>query len=81
MYGKHNSLPPNTACTRTPKSIGAGVVGLCAFSSSFRGLKGIPAKRCFSSRPPAGNANRWAFENHSPKVKGFLKSIYGESGK
>jgi photosystem II stability/assembly factor-like uncharacterized protein len=36
------------------------VVGVCAFSSGFRGSKLIPAKWRSLVRPPAGNANRWA---------------------
>jgi hypothetical protein len=43
---------PNTACTR--------LMGVCAFSSRLRGLKLVPVKHVLSSRPPAGNASRWA---------------------
>ena len=46
------AVPPNTACTR--------LVGVCAFSSSLRGLKWVLANGVISSRPPAGNASRWA---------------------
>jgi len=51
---------PNNACTRSPaKSAGAMVVGVCAFSSSWRGLELVPAKwRCLvpPTSTPAADA-------------------------
>ncbi len=39
MFGPIKKTPPNTACTR--------LVGVCAFSGSFRGLELVPVKwRC-----------------------------------
>src|SRR5215208_4989934 len=47
--------------TRSPKSIGAMVVGVCAFSSSLRSLKWVLSKRRYLIPPTRGNASRWAF--------------------
>ncbi len=43
---------PNTACTRR--------VGVAAFSGTCRGFRFILLPSVLSSRPPAGNAHRWA---------------------
>jgi hypothetical protein len=43
---------PNTACTRR--------VGVAAFSGSFLGPSWFRQNDVLSSRPPAGNAHRWA---------------------
>jgi hypothetical protein len=42
---------PNNACTRTPKSIGTGVVGVGAFSGSLCGLMLVPVKRRYPVPP------------------------------
>jgi hypothetical protein len=39
-----DSKAPNTACTRSPaKYAGVMVVGVCAFSSTLRGLRLVPS--------------------------------------
>jgi hypothetical protein len=43
---------PNTACTR--------LVGVGAFSGRLRGWSWFRQSSVISSRPPAGNASRWA---------------------
>jgi hypothetical protein len=50
-----NKTPPNTACTRSPTEyVGAVVVGVCAFSSSLRGLKLVPAQWRYLVPPTSG---------------------------
>jgi hypothetical protein len=47
--------PPNKACTRTPAAYaGAMVVGVCAFSGSFPGLKWVPSKWRYLLPPTSG---------------------------
>jgi len=53
--------PPNTACTR--------LVGVGAFSSSFLGSSGFRQNGVISSRPPAGNASRWAAKDSLCKLQ------------
>src|SRR5687768_8824383 len=48
----NKDTPPNNACTR--------LVGVCAFSGIWCGLKLVPSNGVVSSRPPASNAHRWA---------------------
>ncbi len=64
----------NTACTRPPtKSVGAVVVGVCAFSGTLCGLKLVPLKwRCLvppTSTPKGHNAHRWAADSIEHLVK------------
>src|SRR5215207_1608282 len=51
-YLRHKITAPNTACTRR--------VGVCAFLSSFLASSWFCQSGVVSSRPPAGNAHRWA---------------------
>ena len=55
---------PNTACTEPRQSTPGQVVALCAFSGTFRGFELFRKSGVISSRPPAGNASRWALESH-----------------
>ncbi len=51
-----NKERANTACTR--------LVGLAAFSGSFLGSSQFRQSGVVSSRPPAGNAHRWAWQTN-----------------
>jgi hypothetical protein len=61
---------PNLFCFRAldqicPLTKHIRLVGVCAFSGTFRGLELVPLKGVISPRPPAGNANRWAHSQNS----------------
>ena len=53
------SETPNNACTRPRTNIRVVMVGVCALSSSFRGLELVPSKWRYLV-PPTSNASRWA---------------------